>query len=512
MDRNFIIDFDMTRGFQKPIMFVGTCSDAGKSIINTAFCRILMQDGYKPAPFKAQNMSLNSFSTPEGGEMGRAQVVQAEACGISPHTDMNPVLLKPTTDKGSQIILNGKPIGNMSAKDYFGINSRKKMLFDEAKKAFDRLNKRYNPIVLEGAGSISEINLRDRDITNMRMALHTGADTYLVADIDRGGVFASVYGSIMLLKPEERALIKGIIINKFRGDVSLFEEGKKIIENLTGVPVVGVIPYFKDIKIEEEDSVALELKNYRYQEGKINVAIILLKRISNFTDFDVLETDQRFNTYFTDNPEEIGKADIIILPGSKSTLSDLQSIRANGVADSIIRAHKSGKTVIGICGGYQMMGMRIEDPESLESNLTAVPGIGLLPMVTCIETEKVTRQSRFAFIKGDKEKTTCSFGNNGYEIHMGKTSLLPGTEAKPVAKLEDGREDGYYLSDTCWGSYLHGILDNSEILDHIAGKISKEAPVSFDYKSFKEEQYNKLAALVRANVDLDYIYRTAGIK
>ena len=203
----------MAKRFQKPIMFVGTCSDAGKSIINTAFCRIFKQDGYSPAPFKAQNMSLNSFSTPEGGEMGRAQVVQAEACGISPHTDMNPVLLKPTTDKGSQIILNGKPVGNMSAKDYFGVHAQKEQLFKEAQKAFERLRERYNPVVLEGAGSISEVNLRDRDITNMRMALYAGADTYLVADIDRGGVFASVYGSIALLRPEERALIKGVIIN-----------------------------------------------------------------------------------------------------------------------------------------------------------------------------------------------------------------------------------------------------------------------------------------------------------
>ena len=336
----------MAKRFQKPIMFVGPCSDAGKSIINTAFCRIFKQDGYSPAPFKAQNMSLNSFSTPEGGEMGRAQVVQAEACGISPHTDMNPVLLKPTTDKGSQIILNGKPVGNMSAKDYFGVHAQKEQLFKEAQKAFERLRERYNPVVLEGAGSISEVNLRDRDITNMRMALYAGADTYLVADIDRGGVFASVYGSIALLRPEERALIKGVIINKFRGDVSLFEEGKKIIEELTGVPVVGVIPYFKDIKIEEEDSVALEMKNKTYQQGKINVAIVLLKRISNFTDFNVLETDGRFNPYYTNNPEEIEMADIVILPGSKSTLADLQTIRANGVAEAIVRAYKSGKKVI----------------------------------------------------------------------------------------------------------------------------------------------------------------------
>lgn len=244
----------------KPIMFVGTCSDAGKSVINAAFCRIFKQDGYQPAPFKAQNMSLNSFSTPEGGEMGRAQVVQAEACGIAPHTDMNPVLLKPTNDKSSQVVLNGKPVGNMSAKDYFGIQNQKEALFKEAIEAFNRLESRYNPIVLEGAGSISELNLRDRDITNMRMAIQANASTYLVADIDRGGVFGSVYGTITLLKPEERAQMKGVIINKFRGDASLFEEGRTILKELTGLPVVGVIPWFRDIKIEEEDSVALDMK------------------------------------------------------------------------------------------------------------------------------------------------------------------------------------------------------------------------------------------------------------
>lgn len=388
----------------RPIMFVGTCSDAGKSVINAAFCRIFKQDGYQPAPFKAQNMSLNSYSTPEGGEMGRAQVVQAEACGISPHTDMNPILLKPTNDKSSQVVLNGKPVGNMSAKDYFGIQNQKEELFKEAIEAFNRLEARYNPIVLEGAGSISELNLRDRDITNMRMAMKAGASTYLIADIDRGGVFGSVYGTIALLRPEERALMKGVIINKFRGDASLFEEGRSLLKELTGIPVVGVIPWFRDIKIEEEDSVALDMKNNTYKDGKINVAIILLKRMSNFTDFDVLEMDPRFNPYYTNNIDEIEKADIILLPGSKNTLSDLQSLRANGIAMAIIRAHKAGKKVIGICGGYQMMGIRLEDPESIEGNIPAIPGLGLLPQCTVIEQEKITRQSDFAFLPSSENK------------------------------------------------------------------------------------------------------------
>lgn len=487
----------------KPIMFVGTCSDAGKSVINAAFCRIFKQDGYSPAPFKAQNMSLNSYSTPEGGEMGRAQVVQAEACGIAPHTDMNPVLLKPTNDKSSQVVLNGKPVGNMSAKDYFGKQNLKEGLFKEAIASFKRLESRYNPIVLEGAGSISELNLRDRDITNMRMAIQADASTYLVADIDRGGVFGSVYGTIALLRPEERAQMKGIIINKFRGDASLFEEGRNILKELTGLPVVGVIPWFRDIKIEEEDSVALDMKSNTWQDGKINVAIVLLKRMSNFTDFDVLDMDPRFNPYYTSNIDEVEKADIILLPGSKNTLSDLQSIRANGIADAIVRAYKKGKKVIGICGGYQMMGARLEDPEGIEGNLPAVPGLGLLPQCTVIEQEKVTKQSTFTFLPA--EEPTC----RGYEIHMGRTTLLGNAPESPVARLDDGRQDGYYLDNRCWGSYMHGILDNPVVLDNLAEGFQTNADNSpFDYAAFKEEQYEKLADLVRKHVDMDYIYST----
>ena len=487
-------------------MFVGTCSDAGKSVINAAFCRIFKQDGYNPAPFKAQNMSLNSYSTSEGGEMGRAQVVQAEACGIAPHTDMNPVLLKPTNDKNSQVILNGKPVGNMSAKDYFGIQNQKEELFKEAFEAFKRLESKYNPIVLEGAGSISELNLRDRDITNMRMALKAGASTYLIADIDKGGIFGSVYGTIALLKTEEKALIKGIIINKFRGDASLFEEGKKIIEKLTGVPVVGVIPWFRDIKIEEEDSVALDMKTNTFRDGKINVAIILLKRMSNFTDFDVLDMDPRFNPYYTNNVEEIEKADIILLPGSKNTLADLQHLRANGIAEAIIRAHKAGKKVIGICGGYQMMGIRLEDPEGIEGEIPAMPVLGLLPQCTIIEKEKITKQSTFSFLPQKSGKVTQC---RGYEIHMGRTTLLNNAPDSPVVLLEDGRQDGYYLNNHCWVSYMHGILDNPVVLDNMAeGFVKEEANKPFDYAAFKEEQYDKLANLVRNHVNLEYIYST----
>ena len=487
--------------YLKPIMFVGTCSDAGKSIINTAFCRIFKQDGYTPAPFKAQNMSLNSYSTIEGGEMGRAQVVQAEACCLPPHTDMNPVLLKPTDDKNSQVILNGKPIGNLSAKEYFRMKEGKEELFKEACLAFERLSAKYNPIVLEGAGSISELNLKERDITNMRMAIAADASVFLVADIDRGGIFASVYGTIALLSSEERSRIKGIIINKFRGDDSLFAEGKAIIEKLTGIPVVGIIPWFNDIKIEEEDSVVLDTKNRNIRENKINVAIILLQRMSNFTDFDVLELDPRFNTFYTNRPEDLEKSDIIILPGTKNTISDLMVIKNNGMARAIIDAYKRGKKVIGICGGYQMLGRRIEDPDYVEGKIPVVAGLGLLPVCTVIEKGKITKQSRFTFLP--VYDNSCK----GYEIHMGRTCITDEVEEKPVAVLEDGRRDGYYLNDRCWGSYLHGILDNNAALEHLAKGFDKQNErTSFDYESFKEEQYNNLADLVRSHVNMEYIY------
>lgn len=485
----------------KPLMFVGTCSDAGKSIINTAFCRILKQDGYLPAPFKAQNMSLNSYPTPEGGEIGRAQVVQAEAAGVIPHTDMNPVLLKPTNNKSSQVILNGKPMGNLSAVDYFGDHLRKGELFEAALAAFKRLDAAYNPVVLEGAGSISEINLRDRDITNMRMAMAVGAATYLVADIDRGGVFGSVYGTIQLLRPEERALIKGIIINKFRGDIRLFETGKQLMEELTGIPVTGIIPYFTDIRIEEEDSVALESKRRQANGNRINVAIVHLRRLSNFTDFNVLEMDPRFHTYFTDQPDEIEKADIVVLPGTKNTLGDLQDIRSNGIASAIVKAYKAGKKVIGICGGYQMMGMQVEDPQHLEGSIPLLSGLGLLPMRTVIESEKVIRQTRFRFL--DKADL-C----NGYEIHMGKTSLIDKVADSPLVVMEDGRTDGYLVDNRCWGSYMHGILDNPAVLDYLAEGLVKEDASLFNYAEFKEKQYDKLADHVRAHVDMDAIYRS----
>ena len=427
-----------------PLMLAGTGSDVGKSIIAAAFCRIFLQDGYHPAPFKAQNMALKSYATPEGLEIGRAQAVQAEAAGVPCHTDMNPLLLKPSSDHTSQVVLNGRPIGNRNAYEYFRREGREE-LRKEVHAAFDRLAVRYNPVVMEGAGSISEINLRDSDLVNLPMAMHAGADVILVADIDRGGVFASVYGSVMLLRPEERKHIKGILINKFRGDIRLFESGVKMLEDLCGVPVVGVVPYYKDIYIEEEDSVMLQTKNIRAGQGKVNVAVVLLRHLSNFTDCNVLERDPRVHLFYTNNTDELMKADIILLPGSKSTLSDLYELRHNGVAQAIVRAHREGATVMGICGGYQLMGREVCDPDHVEGEIERLPGLGLLPVSTRMQGEKVTRQVRFRFLE---DSAVCE----GYEIHMGTTTPLADVPVSPLNHLADGREDGYFVDRTCMGT------------------------------------------------------------
>lgn len=495
-----------------PLMFAGTGSDVGKSIISAAFCRIFKQDGYRPAPFKAQNMALNSYATPEGLEIGRAQAVQAEAAGVPCHTDMNPLLLKPQSDCTSQVVLNGRPIGNRSAYGYFHKEGREE-LRREVCAAYDRLSKKYNPVVLEGAGSISEINLREVDLVNLPMAMYAGADVILVADIDRGGVFASVYGSVMLLTPEERKHVKGILINKFRGDIRLFESGVKMLEELCGIPVVGVVPYYKDIYIEEEDSLALATKSLQAEQGKVNIAVVLLRHLSNFTDFNVLERDPRVHFFYTNNTEELAKADIIILPGSKSTLADLYELRRNGVAQAVVRAHREGAAVLGICGGYQLMGQEVFDPDHVEGDIERLPGLGLLPVSTRMTGEKVTRQVKFQLFENGGRATedgTLKLSMSGYEIHMGSTVPIEGTSASPLNMLEDGLCDGYIVDSTCMGTYIHGILDNPEFIDFLlkpfAGKLSETAE-AFNYQQFKEEQYDKLAEHVRQHVDMPLIYK-----
>lgn len=463
-------------------MLAGTGSDVGKSILAAAFCRIFRQDGYCPAPFKAQNMALNSYATPEGLEIGRAQAVQAEAAGIPCHTDMNPLLLKPQSDHTSQVILNGKPIGNKDAYDYWRRGTSEIDFRKEVCDAFDRLASRYNPIVMEGAGSIAEINLKDRDLVNMSMARHAKADVILVGDIDRGGVFASVYGSIALQTPEDRQMIKGIIINKFRGDMRLFDEGRKLLEDICGVPVLGVVPYFKDIFIEEEDSVSLEKKQREMAEGKVNIAVVLLRHISNFTDFDTLERDPRVNLFYTNNTSDIQQADIIILPGTKATLDDLMELRRNGCAQAIQRAHREGKTVVGICGGYQMLGQTVEDPDGIEGNITRLPGLGLLPIQTKMTPEKTTRQVTFQF-----DGQPCQ----GYEIHQGVSDT----------------DQAIIQADHCIGTYIHGFLDNAPVIEYLLKDKTVSRTSLKSYSEFKEEQYDKLADHVRHYVDIPRLYQ-----
>ena len=474
-----------------PIMFAGTGSDVGKSIVAAAFCRIFKQDGYNPAPFKAQNMALNSYATPDGLEIGRAQAVQAEAAGIPCHTDMNPLLLKPNSDHTSQVVLHGKPIGNKDAYDYWRKRSERLEVRNEridfrseVHAAFDRLASRYNPIVMEGAGSIAEINLKDRDLVNMSMAQHAKADVILVGDIDRGGVFASVYGSIMLQSPEDRKRIKGIIINKFRGDMRLFDEGRRMLEEICGIPVLGVIPYYKDIYIDEEDSVALEQKRKQLAEDKVNVAVVLLRHISNYTDFNTLERDPRINLFYTNNTKDIEQADIIILPGTKSTLDDLLELRRNGCAQAIQRAHRDGKLVIGICGGYQMLGQTVNDPDGIEGSINSLPGLGLLPINTTMTTEKTTKQVTFEF-----NGQACQ----GYEIHQGVSNT----------------DEAILQTDHCIGTYIHGFLDNAPVIEHMLSKhVAQRSPLSTQsYTDFKNEQYDKLAAHVRQYVDMERIYQ-----
>ncbi|MBQ7686450.1 MAG: cobyric acid synthase [Bacteroidaceae bacterium] len=467
-----------------PVMLVGTGSDVGKSVLNAALCRIFQQDGYHPAPFKAQNMALNSYVTPNGLEIGRAQAVQAEAARIACETDMNPLLLKPNSEHTTQVVLNGKPIGNRSAYDYFRKEGREE-LRQAVCAAFDRLAAKYNPIVMEGAGSVSELNLRDTDLVNMPMARYADADVILVADIDRGGVFASCYGSVMLQSPEDRKRIKGIIVNKFRGDIRLFNDGRRMIEDLCGIPVLGVIPYYNNIYIDEEDSVALEQKHRQLAEGKINVAVVLLRHISNYTDFDTLERDPRVNLFYTNNISDIQQADIVILPGTKATLDDLMELRRNGCAQAIQHAHREGKTVIGICGGYQMLGQTVNDPDGIEGSVTSLPGLGLLPIHTTMTAEKTTKQVTFMF-----EGQECQ----GYEIHQGVSDT----------------EELILQTDHCIGTYIHGFLDNAAVINYLLkSNVSSQEP-NVSLAEFKDHQYNLLADHVRKHMDISLLYQIMG--
>lgn len=481
-------------GEQRPIMLVGTGSDVGKSWIATGICRWLKNRDYQPAPFKAQNMSLNSYVTPEGHEIGRAQAVQAEACGIPCSYQMNPILLKPSSLNQSQVVLNGKPVGSQTAREYF-LGNDKKHLFEEAKKGFRYLNEKFSPIVMEGAGSISELNLKHRDIVNMRMAKAADACVYLVADIDRGGVFASVYGSIALLEDWERELMKGIIINKFQGDATLFEEGKKMLEELTKLPVLGVLPFAKDIHVEEEDSVALGVRSKQPIEGQLNIAVVHLNYLSNYTDFQTFEHKEGVNLFYTRDKNALEQADIIILPGTKNTIADLESLKADGIDQSIL-SQVGKKPIIGICGGYQIMGTEISDPHQVESDKGTIQGLGIFEGKTILSKEKRTVQTRFSF----KEFTEVC---EGYEIHMGETEVKNNVSLNTI----NGTKEGFFDGEKCWGTYIHGIFDNEIITKDLFDSIGCVFEETESYKEAKERNYNQLAEHIEEHIDMNAIIK-----
>ena len=483
----------------KAIMLQGTMSNAGKSFLCAALCRIFKQDGYSAAPFKSQNMALNSYITRSGLEIGRAQAMQAEAAGIEPSVLMNPILLKPTTDMGSQVIVNGEVRGNMRAADYF---KYKKTLIPEIEAAYRQLAEQYDIIVIEGAGSPVELNVKSDDIVNMGMAKIADASVFLVGDIDRGGVFAQLLGTLSLLEHDERERVKGLIVNKFRGDISLFADGVKILEEKGKKPVVGVVPYL-NCDIEDEDSLSEKLLNKTADE--IDIAVIRLPRISNFTDFDVFGQFKNVSVRYIEKCSEFGDPDMIIIPGSKSVISDMKWLRESGIEAAVKRNAFGGTPIFGICGGYQMLGKLISDPYSTESG-GEILGIGLLDMKTVFHTEKTrTRVSGIVTADGGDFPALYGAHADGYEIHMGETVGIE----KPLLKLSDGRTDGAYKNNI-YGSYLHGFFDSEEVVGAIINAISERKGIAVEKtisrSEYKERQYDLLADGVRKSIDMQKIY------
>ncbi len=503
----------------KSIMIQGTGSSVGKSVIVAGLCRIFKQDGYKVAPFKSQNMALNSFITKEGKEMGRAQVVQAEAAGIEPSVKMNPILLKPTTDKKSQVIINGEVFKNMSAVEY---HEFKPKLANMVRETYEKLEKNNDVIVIEGAGSPAEINLRENDIVNMGMAELVDAPVVIVGDIDKGGVFASLAGTMLLLSESEKARVKGVIINKFRGDIKILEPGIKMLEDIIKVPVIGVVPYER-LKIEDEDSLAEKFNEKRNSyKDDIDIVIIKIPHISNFTDFNALENIEGVNVRFVDDTLNIGDPDMVILPGSKNTIEDLQFVRRSGLENEIIRLSKDGKIIFGVCGGYQMLGIHISDPHRTESNLLEINGIGLLNINTIFKEQKVTTQVSGKVV-GDSVVAKGSEDSliEGYEIHMGITEYMEGckTYLKITKILDNDADEVGGVSNEAgnvMGTYIHGIFDNLGFTNGLINDLRRKKGLkSIDgkaksFKEYKEEQYNHLADILRNSLNMDMIYNILG--
>lgn len=494
----------------KKIMLQGTASSVGKSLLTAALCRIFKQDGYNVAPFKSQNMALNSFVTSEGKEIGRAQAVQAEAAMVEPMVEMNPILLKPTSDVGSQVILNGVVYKNMTAAEY---HNNKPGLKDEIAKAYNKLDSFFDVVVIEGAGSPAEINLRENDLVNMGLAELIDSPVILVGDIDRGGVFASVYGTIMLMTEQERERIKGFMINKFRGDVEILKPGIKMLEELVKKPCLGVIPYMK-LNIDDEDSVTDRFASK--STGDINIAVIRTPYISNFSDFTPLEIEEGVNVTYVTSREQLDNADLIIIPGSKNTIKDIEYVFNSGIDKSIYKKHREGVPIIGICGGYQMLGKQVEDPNHIESSIERINGLCLLDTKTIIKEKKQTKQ-----VTGKLISELSSFNIKkdafvtGYEIHMGKTEVF--SDSHPVFELEDGRLDGAINRyGNVFGTYLHGIFENDDFRRSIIKTLKDKKGIVengglLSYKDLKDNEYNKLAQAVRDNADIDKIKMIMGL-
>ncbi|MDO4478436.1 MAG: cobyric acid synthase [Lachnospiraceae bacterium] len=523
----------------KSLMVQGTMSNAGKSLLTAGILRVIKQDGYQGMPFKSQNMALNSFITDEGLEMGRAQVVQAEAAGVRPSVLMNPILLKPTNDVGSQVIVNGVSIGNMSAREYFAYKTQ---LIPEIMKAYNTLSERSDIIVIEGAGSPAEINLKQEDVVNMGMARLADAPVILVGDIDRGGVFAQLYGTVALLEEEERARVKGLVINKFRGDKTILDPGIEMIEKKCGIPVVGVVPYTR-LDIEDEDSLSSRLETKKAKgPALIDIAVIRLPRLSNFTDFNRFESIEGVSLRYVSDVKELGQPDLIFLPGTKNTMGDLKAIRQNGLEAAILKAHANGALVFGVCGGYQMLGEEIADPHGTEEGGT-MRGIGLLPMKTIFENDKTRTRVRGTF----RSTSGLLAGMNGtpfegYEIHMGISEPSGSAPAEALTNVRVARRDDIFdtglagrsetkvltgtepsekmegcAADRVFGTYIHGIFDNAGVVEGIVRLLAERKGLDYeqlkvpDYQAYKEQEYDKLADVIRASMDMEAIYRIIGV-
>lgn len=492
----------------KAIMIQGTMSNAGKSLITAGLCRIFAQDGYRVAPFKSQNMALNSYITKEGLEMGRAQVVQAEAAGLEPRVAMNPILLKPTSDQGSQVIVNGEVFANMSAAEYF---QYKKKLVPRIMEAYESLARDNDVIVIEGAGSPAEINLKADDIVNMGMAKMADAKVVLVGDIDRGGVFASLYGTIALLEPEERARVKATLINKFRGDVEILRPGLAMLEDLTGVPVAGVVPY-GHLDIDDEDSLSQRVEAGE-KKGLADIAVIRLPRISNFTDFNPLERIPALSVRYVKNTKDLGQPDMVILPGTKNTMGDLKWLRTSGLEAEIKKLASRGTPVAGICGGYQMLGEALSDPEGVEAG-GEMAGMGLLPINTVFAGKKVRTRVK-GKISRQEGFFQCLAGGpiEGYEIHMGVSRL---DACGGFSRIGDGsreKEDGAVLGNVM-GTYVHGVFDGEAVCEELAKALLARKGLghmspgkAMNPWAYKQSQYDKLADMLRENINMDLIYQ-----